>query len=57
MVEERTVSQHRAGHIQEAVGHTAQGAWMRMTTFAPMSKPASAGSIMLDGNPRPMVEH
>ena len=33
-IEERTVSQHGAGHVQETVGHTAQSAWMGMTAFA-----------------------
>jgi len=36
-IEERTVSQHGAGHVQETVGHTAQSAWMGMTAFAQQS--------------------
>ena len=36
-IEERTVSQHGAGHVQETVGHTAQSAWMGMTAFAQLS--------------------
>jgi hypothetical protein len=55
-VEVSTMSEHGAGHIQETVGHTAQGARMRMTTLAQLSIPASACRIMLDGNPRPMVQ-
>jgi hypothetical protein len=50
------MSEHGASHVQETVGHTAQGAWMRMTAFAQLSIPGSACRIMLDGNPRPMVQ-
>jgi hypothetical protein len=54
--EESAMSEHGAGHIQKAVGHTAQGARMRMTAFAKLSIPASACRIVLDRDPRPVVQ-
>jgi hypothetical protein len=43
-------------HVQETVGHTVQGFWVRITALVKLSIPASACRIVLDRNSRPVLQ-